>query len=460
MRLFRWLRWIWRLALLTLLVAIIAWLAQDSGSLEIRWRGWQLQTTALMGMGFVVAVAILTVLMDRLRRWLVGWPARRRDRRHTRRLEKGLNALSEGMLAMASGDTRQAQKLAGKASRFVKKEPLAMLLSAQSAEMGGDSATAQTLYHRMLDLPETRVPALRALLQQVAKNPDPTVGLAVARQAFALEPTINWVQEGLLVWLGLNHHWDEADQILQKMITDRHLTRAEGQRWRAVVLLQQAQQLPSTQQDARERLVAQAYRLAPSYRPVAIAYLGQLTAQAAQSGSRSGQSESRQTKTLLHKWWAIQPCKELLDLHEQLAPSEPFAHLRAAEALAAKKPLHPLSYLAVAQAALACKLWGKARQQLQAIVDLEPLPDAFRLMAALEKSEHGSKEAAYKWMDKASKTAEPAAWVCASCHHQASEWTAICSSCHAVASLDLAGGEIDGGKDLEDEALASLPAVL
>jgi uncharacterized membrane-anchored protein len=89
-----------------------------------------------------------------------------------------------------------------------------------------------------------------------------------------------------------------------------------------------------------------------------------------------------------------------LDLHEQLAPTEPFAHLRAAEALAAKKPLHPLSYLAVAQAALACKLWGKARQQLQAIVDLEPLPDAFRLMAALEKSEHGSKEAAYKWLDK------------------------------------------------------------
>lgn len=456
-RLFCWLRWIWRLALLILLVAVIAWLMQDAGSLEISWRGWQLQTSALLGLAVMVAVAVLTVLMDRLRRWLVGWPARIRERRRTRHLEKGLNALSEGMLAMASGDTRQAQKLAGKASRFVKKEPVAMLLSAQSAEMGGDSATAQTLYHRMLDVPETRLPALRALLQQVAKNPDPTVGLSVARQAFALEPTVNWVQEGLLVWLGLNQQWDEADQILQKMITDRHLSRADGQRWRAVILLQQAQQVPSTQQDKRERLIAQAYRLAPSYRPVAIAYLAQL---AAQSGPRSGQSESRQSRSLLHKWWGSQPCKELLDLHEQLAPTEPFAHLRAAEALAAKKPLHPLSYLAVAQAALACKLWGKARQQLQAIVDLEPLPDAFRLMAALEKSEHGSKEAAYKWLDKAAKATEPAAWVCASCHHQASEWTAICSSCHAVASLDLAGGNSDGGNDLEDAALASLPAVL
>jgi HemY protein len=116
-----------------------------------------------------------------------------------------------------------------------------------------------------------------------------------------------------------------------------------------------------------------------------------------------------------------------------------FAQLRAAETLANRQPQNPFSLLLIAEAALACKLWGKARQALQSVIDQHPVPEAFRLMAVLEKSEHGSKEAAYKWLDKAAKTPESASWTCNACAATQQQWAPICPSCHAMASLDFTG---------------------
>jgi HemY protein len=436
------LRWCWRLLLLALLVLLALgfwWLAAEPGTIDIRWHGWQVETSAIIGVVLLLLLMNLAIFLDRLGRWLWQWPLRRRRRRHTRRLERGLNALSEGMLAMASGDTRQAQKLADRASRLVKREPIAMLLSAQSAELAGDSTTAASLYTKMLDVPETRIPALRGLLQQAEKNSNPTVGLAIARQAYGLEPEVAWVRQSLVVWLGLNQKWQDAEEILDKIQKDKQLPKPALARWRAVILLQRAQILDTTTDDdqpnpnaaaEKTRLVAAAFRLAPDYRPVALAELARLV----QDG------QGRTARALLQKWWEIAPSKELLELHTALnAKADVFAQLRAAETLANRQPQNPFSLLLIAEAALACKLWGKARQALQSVIDQHPVPEAFRLMAVLEKSEHGSKEAAYKWLDKAAKTPESASWTCNACAATQQQWAPICPSCHAMASLDFTG---------------------
>ena len=62
------------------------------------------------------------------------------------RERKGFDALSEGMMALASGEGRVAMAKAERAKRYLDKPELTDLLTAQAAEMSGDRARAEETY--------------------------------------------------------------------------------------------------------------------------------------------------------------------------------------------------------------------------------------------------------------------------------------------------------------------------
>ncbi|HGG63248.1 MAG TPA: heme biosynthesis protein HemY, partial [Rhodobacteraceae bacterium] len=64
------------------------------------------------------------------------------------REKRGYEALSEGMLALASGEGRVAMAKAAKAEKYLNKPELTNLLSAQAAEMTGDKRKAEEVYKR------------------------------------------------------------------------------------------------------------------------------------------------------------------------------------------------------------------------------------------------------------------------------------------------------------------------
>jgi len=69
------------------------------------------------------------------------------DRNRERR---GFEALSEGLMALASGEGRVALAKAAKAEKYLGRPELTNLISAQAAEMIGDSKKAAEVYKRLL----------------------------------------------------------------------------------------------------------------------------------------------------------------------------------------------------------------------------------------------------------------------------------------------------------------------
>ena len=70
------------------------------------------------------------------------------DRNRERR---GFQALSEGMMALASGDGHEAMTKAQRAERFLARPELTNLLLAQGAELSGDRKKAEQVYKRLLN---------------------------------------------------------------------------------------------------------------------------------------------------------------------------------------------------------------------------------------------------------------------------------------------------------------------
>ena len=72
------------------------------------------------------------------------------------RERKGLDALSEGMLALASGDGKTAMAKAAKADRYLNIPAMTNVLTAQAAEMAGDRRMAEEAYRKLVENEQTR----------------------------------------------------------------------------------------------------------------------------------------------------------------------------------------------------------------------------------------------------------------------------------------------------------------
>ena len=117
------------------------------------------------------------------------------------RQAKGYDALSEGMMALASGDGRTAMAKAAKAEKFLKKPELTTLLTAQAAELAGDRKKAEQSYRKLVEVNATRFVGVNGLMKQKLDAGDTDTALKLAERAFAIKPKHEEVQDTLLrVW--------------------------------------------------------------------------------------------------------------------------------------------------------------------------------------------------------------------------------------------------------------------
>src|SRR5207237_413670 len=151
------------LALIAAAAAGAAWIADQPGDVVLSWGGWRAEMALPV---FVLAVGIVVVAAVTLWSILRGlWrtPQRMRRRRHERRHARGRHAITQGLLAIGHGDVSLARRHADDARRHAGHDPLALLLTAQSAQLEGDREGAQRAFRAMAERDDTRLLGLRGL---------------------------------------------------------------------------------------------------------------------------------------------------------------------------------------------------------------------------------------------------------------------------------------------------------
>ncbi len=104
------------------------------------------------------------------------------------RERKGYQALTDGLMALASGEGRVALSRATKADKLLDRPELTTLLIAQAAEMSGDTKRASEAYKLLLDDNKSRFVGVRGLMRQKMAEGDTATALKLAEKAFALKP--------------------------------------------------------------------------------------------------------------------------------------------------------------------------------------------------------------------------------------------------------------------------------
>ena len=166
-----------KIVLFVVLVAALAWgagfLLESEGGIQLTVAGTEytlgpLQSViAVLLLMFAVWVLLkIVALLSAVWHFLNGDEtalSRYFDRNRER---KGYEALSDGLMALASGEGQVAMAKAAKADRYLKRPALTNLLTAQAAELAGDRRKAERTYRKLVEDEKTRFVGVRGIMKQ------------------------------------------------------------------------------------------------------------------------------------------------------------------------------------------------------------------------------------------------------------------------------------------------------
>ena len=343
------------------------------------------------------------------------------------RQRRGYEAVTDGLIALSSGDAAKAQTKLAKAEKLLGKTPMTALLGAQAAELSGDHAVALERYKALIAEPRTKFAGVRGALRQKLATGDKKLALRLAEKGFGLEPSNNEVQQTLLQLQAEHREWAGARRTLQARRDSGALPKDVYRRRDAVLALQQADDLTEAGETGRAKdLAIEANTASPGLVPAAVAA----------ARAHLARENPRKAAKVLKKAWSQNPHPELAAAFAEIARNEtPAERIKRFAPLLALAPDDPETRMLEAELLIAAEDFPGARRAMRDLADRAPTARVLTIMAAVERGE-GSPDAVVRgWLTRAVTAPRGPQWVCDSCQTVHSRWVAICDNCGSFDTL-------------------------
>lgn len=432
---------LWSLVKILVFVAVIGmaavgagWLMETEGGVQVTVGGMEYSFSPLQSVMAALALVVLVWIVLKLASLLVAvlrflngdetaltrFFARGRER-------KGYQALADGLMALASGEARLAMSKASRAKKYLNKPELTNLLTAQAAEMSGDTKKATDTYKKLIRDDRTRFVGVRGIMKQKLAEGDSETARKLAEKAFELKPHHEEVQDTLLRLQAQANDWAGARATLGEKLKSGTLPRDVYTRREAVLALSEASDLLDKDAtiEAQEDAI-QANRLSPDLIPAAV--------MAARSYIRMG--KPRNAVRVLKKAWGAHPHPDLAAAFAEIAPDEtPQERLKRFAQLLKINPDDPEAILVRAELLIVAEEFAEARKALSELTDNAPDARSLTLMAAAERGAGASDATVQGWLTKALNAPRGPQWVCDNCGHAHGQWRPVCEKCEGFDTL-------------------------
>ena len=391
------------LAALAVLATGLAWLADRPGSLVVDWQDVQIETTVFHAVVLLALLMAASVVGWALMRGLWQSPAVVGQFFTRRRQQRGLDALSSGLIAIGSGDNALALRHAQLARKALPNEPLTHLLRAQAAQLAGDRTTARRIYEAMLGAPDTEQLGLRGLYLEAEREGEKEAARQFAERALGLNPRLGWASSALFDLQCKASDWEGALEMLVSARRNNLVDKAAGDRRRAVLLTAQAQALEDGDPERAAKLAEEAHRLANDLVPAAV-IAGRVLA---------SRGNTAKVAKIVETTWRRAPHPDLATVYAfSRVGDSPRDRLDRIRKLAKVTPNAIEGPLALASAAVEARNWEEAR------LALEPLasnPERITqrvcsLMARIESEQDGNAGKVREWLARAVNAPRDPAW--------------------------------------------------
>ena len=381
----------------------LSWLADHPGTVHVEWPALNMRAepSVFQVVMALISLLILAYIVTAVVRHLWNGPATVGHFLNRRRHQRGLESLSNGMIAIGSGDPSAATRHAILARKALPNEPLTHLLRAQAAQLSGDKATSRRIFEAMLASPDTEPLGLRGLFTEASRENEPEAARQFALRALTLNPKLSWASTALFEMQCKSGDFDGALETLAGARRNDLVDRTLADRRRAVLLTGQAMKTEDGDPNRALALATEAHALAPDLIPAA-SIAGRIHA---------ARGNTAKAAKVLQKTWARCP-------HPDIATAYAFARigdsprdrLDRVRQLAALNPHSIESAIAVANAAIDAKQFDEARAALEPMLDGRMTQRIATLIARVESEQHADRGRVREWLARAVNAPRDCAW--------------------------------------------------
>ncbi len=413
---------IWYLVKVFILIGAALYLAVLPGKVEIEWQEYtvtvQLGVVALMLFIVLLAVSFMTGLIHEVFALPKEWNRSRFERRRT----KGHQAIVRALSSASAGDYKNAYYLAHRAQKFLPESEagLSLLLQAHAAKGRGHEADSETAFKALLKNADTAILGVQGLIQKAMLEGDYAKALVLAKESAAVQPKNAHLLKPVYDLEIRNRLWNEALISLEKIAKHKIMSIEEIKSDRAaiyIVLGDHAREKGKFNEASK--LYKRAFSSDASSTPAAIRL------------ARVDLDMSQRVAALavVKKNWTLTANPQLLPLWRELCPKDKkdqrTTEYRWMEWVAEFHPLSHEALLAVAETAIEHDMWGEAKAALARAEKIRPSRDLYLLWVRLEELTGKNPEVIRQWLDRASKAANGAQWICSKTYRVFDQWTAI-----------------------------------
>ena len=389
------------LVLVFVLALAGAWVADRPGAVEIDWLGYQIQTSTTVAVVGLVAVVVAAIILWSLFRAILRSPGKLSRFFHRRKKDKGYRALSNGLIAVGSGDYRLARRYSVEARRTLPNEPAVALLEAQTAQLGGDRTQARSVFEGMLEDRETRLLGLRGLYIEASREGEGEAARHYADEAAEVAPSLPWAATAQFEHAAADRDWEEATRILDRNAHNKLVDKAKARRLKAVLLTARANEIELGEPEKCRALALEAHSLAQDLVPAA-AVAGRVLA-------RLG--DVRRASKIIEQTWKRTPHPDLAEAYSHIRQGDAARdRLKRMRGLAALRPTSDEGAFAIAEAAIDAREFDEARAAMRPILNNHPTQRACLLMAELEEAETHDQGRVREWLSRAVRAPKDPAW--------------------------------------------------
>lgn len=447
---------------LLILAATVALFVDMPGEVLITWRDLELATSVAFMTGMVGTAILFTVILFESLRVMRAAPQKLKDRKARRRESLGLEALTNGLLAVASGNADDATRYAESASRQLDRPALTLLLNAQTAQLNNDGEAAERHFKAMLADDRTVLLGYRGLIAQANRDGDTDKALTFAREAVDKAPkggNPGWLNALLFELETKALNWTRAEDILSTSLKARQIDADDHKKSRGYIKYQSAMEAQDAGNIGDAIKASEAVlRDMPLFQPN-VALLASLLLKT---------DKKRRAQRILQDCWAVAPHPLLAEIwNECEALESPEERLTRAKRLTERNPGHVESYIYIAGAALQAQSWDRARLALQEAYEKSVEERVCALRADLEARGEGNDAAAREWRYRAEAASKGAGWICDNCDQRHDEWQLHCGGCATFGALRwrdpiqvLPGAEASEIVTLSEADLTDMPHIL
>ncbi len=391
------------------LIALAWWVAGLPGSVSATIGDTTFGAATPVALVLLALLFLVLYVVIRLLARLARLPRGMRRRGVRRNRERGDTAVTRALVALAASDPAAAQREAGRSRRLLGDTPLTLLLTAQAYRQAGREEDAAATFRELAGGKDTAFLGLRGLLRQATAREDWSTAAELARQAEAVRPGAQWLQEERRVLALRTGQWADA-------------LRLSGPDTRAALAVAAAGSEPD--RAAALRLAKQAWTADPSLAPAAIAYASRLRA----AGKDSAAND------VLRRSWATQPHPDVATEYMADLPDKQ-ARLKAATGLAQQNIAHPESQLLLAKAALDAGMTKDALRHIEGVRDAGlNQRRVWVLLADIADHEGHANKAQDALRHVATADPDPF-WRCAACGTGHESWKPVCEACNTPGKI-------------------------